>query len=191
MSKENKSRYALLGALSYAPMSGYDLKKFMEGSTGNFWNESYAQIYPMLKQLTNEGLTVSHTERQEGRPERHVYALTDKGWEELRRWLAEPAERQVERNELLLKLFFGTRVPVATNIEHIQRYHGLVSEALEHYEGIEAAIKARVAGHSDLPYWLITLSYGKHISQALLDWCDETINILQKQQEAEKAGTPS
>ncbi|HZR44710.1 MAG TPA: PadR family transcriptional regulator [Ktedonobacteraceae bacterium] len=191
MSKENKSRYALLGALSYAPMSGYDLKKFMEGSTSNFWNESYAQIYPMLKQLTNEGLTVSHTERQEGRPERHVYALTDKGWEELRRWLAEPAERQVERNELLLKLFFGTRVSVATNIEHIQRYRGLVAGSLQQFEGIEATIKTQYAENPELPYWLITLSYGKHISQALLNWCDETINILQKQQEAEKAGTPS
>jgi len=189
MSKENKSRYAVLGALTYAPMSGYDLKKFMQGSTNHFWTENYAQIYPMLKQLTQEGLTVSHTQRQEGRPERHVYVLTEKGWEELRRWLAEPAERQVERNELLLKLFFGRRVPVATNSEHMQRYRGLIADSLQHFEGIEATIQTPYAENPELPYWLITLNYGKHISQALLHWCDETISVLQHLSEAEKAET--
>ena len=53
MSKENKSRYALLGMLSLQPMSGYDLKKFTEESTANFWQENYAQIYPILRQLTD------------------------------------------------------------------------------------------------------------------------------------------
>src|SRR3984893_3684831 len=107
MAKENKSRYALLGVLSICPGSGYDVKKFMERSTANFWNESYGQIYPILKQLADEGLTTSHAEKQEGKPERYVYTLTDKGREELRRWLSEPVEYVVERQELLLKLFFG------------------------------------------------------------------------------------
>jgi len=83
MAKENKSRYALLGILSICPGSGYDIKKFMEQSTGNFWNESYGQIYPMLKQLVDEGLATSRTEKHEGKPERYVYALTDKGLQAL------------------------------------------------------------------------------------------------------------
>src|SRR5438045_3830581 len=95
MGKENKSKYAVLGMLSLAPMSGYDLKKNIEMSTGNFWTESYGQIYPMLKQLAEEGLTTSHIEKKEGRPERHVYTLTDNGWEALRHWLTEPVEYQL------------------------------------------------------------------------------------------------
>lgn len=75
MAKENKSRYALLGVLSVCPGSGYDIKKFMEQSTGYFWSESYGQIYPLLKQLEQEGLATHHTEKQEGKPERYVYAL--------------------------------------------------------------------------------------------------------------------
>jgi len=50
--QQYKSRYALLGMLSLQPMSGYDLKKFTEWGTANFWQENYAQIYPMLRQLT-------------------------------------------------------------------------------------------------------------------------------------------
>lgn len=81
MSKENKSRFVVLGMLSLGPMSGYEIKKRIEGSTNNFWSESYGQLYPTLKQLVSDGLTVSHTEKQEGKPERYIYTLTDKGWE--------------------------------------------------------------------------------------------------------------
>ena len=44
MAKENKSKYAVMGVLSICPASGYDIKKFMECSTSNFWSESYGQI---------------------------------------------------------------------------------------------------------------------------------------------------
>src|SRR5579859_5397507 len=103
MAKENKSKYAVLGMVSISPISGYMLKKAFEQSVANFWNESYGQIYPILKQLNDEGLTTSQAEKQAGKPERYVYTITDKGREELRRWLTEPIEYSVERNELLLK----------------------------------------------------------------------------------------
>jgi PadR family transcriptional regulator AphA len=180
VSKENKSRYALLGMLSLQPMSGYDLKKFTEGSTANFWQENYAQIYPMLRQLTEEGLTTSHVEKQEKRPERRIYALTEKGWDELRRWLTEPVELQVERNELLLKLFFARYAPPDVSIEHVRRFRALQAQLLQRYEGIEASIKQTYSECKELPYWLITLSYGKHVAQAYLAWCDETIAMLKQ-----------
>ncbi len=98
MPQANKSRYALLGLLSLKPMSGYELKKTIEQSTHHFWHEDFPQIYPMLKQLESEGLTVSRNEHQEGRPERHIYTLTEHGWETLRQWLSLPPVLQVERN---------------------------------------------------------------------------------------------
>jgi PadR family transcriptional regulator AphA len=176
MSKENKSKYALLGVLSLAPMSGYDLKKTIEYSIGHFWKENYAQIYPMLKQLEQEGLAVSTTEKQEGRPDRHVYAITERGKQELKQWLAEPFEVQVERNELLLKLFFGSFAQVPTSIEHVQRYHDRQEQFLQVYE--QTQVQLRSESNEQLPYWLIALSYGKHIAQALLAWSEETLVVL-------------
>jgi PadR family transcriptional regulator, regulatory protein AphA len=178
MSKENKSKYALLGVLSLAPMSGYDLKKTIEYSIGHFWKENYAQIYPMLKQLEQEGLAVSTTEKQEGRPDRHIYAITERGKEELKQWLAEPFEVQVERNELLLKLFFGSFAQVPTSKEHVQRYHDKQEQFLQVYEQTQAHLQSEIAANEQLPYWLITLSYGKHIAQALLAWSEETLVVL-------------
>ncbi|MHB8600121.1 MAG: PadR family transcriptional regulator [Ktedonobacteraceae bacterium] len=180
MAKENKSRYAILGMLSTEPMSGYDIKKAIENSVANFWNESYGQIYPILKQLADMGLTTSHTEKQEGKPERYVYTLTDKGREELLHWLTEPVEHAVERNELLLKLFFGHEVPVTINIEHVRQFRVLMVELLEKYTGIIACLNEHCMDSPDIPYSRITVSYGLHRTRALLQWCDETIELLQQ-----------
>ena len=178
MAKENKSRFALLGILSLCPGSGYDIKKFMEQSTSNFWRESYGQIYPILKQLVEEGLATSHTEKQEGKPERYVYTLTGKGLEELRQWLTEPIEQMVERNELLLKLFFGRQITPAENIEHVQQFQKLQEQLLQKYRGIEMYLKANCADNADMCYSLITVRYGILRCQALLSWCEETIGTL-------------
>ena len=186
MAKENKSKYALLGALRVCPGSGYDIKKFMEQSTSNFWNESYGQIYPILKELVNEGLATSRTEKQQGKPERYIYTLTEKGQQELERWLTESIEYTVERNELLLKLFFGRHTSIAKNIEHVQAFEGLQSRLLKKYEGIERYLRAGVADNPDYSYSLITVRYGILRCQALLRWCDETLETLQTMRDTQQ-----
>src|SRR5260370_33411464 len=121
MSKENKSKYAILGVLSYGPMSGYDIKKFIQQSISNFWSESYGQIYPILKQLTSEGLASSHTEKQEGKPERYMYALTGNGGEAWQQWLTGSSAHPSGRVEVLLQLFFGRHTAVSTSVGHVSR----------------------------------------------------------------------
>ena len=69
----------LLGLLNVEPMSGYDLGQTIRGSIGHFWNESYGQIYPNLKRLAVDGLVVSKTQKQKGKPDRHIYSITKKG----------------------------------------------------------------------------------------------------------------
>ncbi len=187
MGKENKSRYALLGMLSLAPLSGYDLKKLSEYSIGHFWHESYPQIYPMLKQLANEGLATSQVEQQEGKPDRYVYTLTEMGWDVLRQWLTAPFEYQVERNELLLKLFFGSLIQIPVSIEHVRRHRAMQERLIHVYEQTEAELRATREQDPRHLYWLMTLSYGRHIAHALLDWCDETLTTLEHMaQDAQK-----
>src|SRR2546430_17546335 len=90
--RANTSRYAILGALSRRPMSGYDVKKLIERSIAHFWNESYGQIYPILNRLAAEGLAERRREKQRGKPGRHVYSLPPKGRQEIDRWLALPPQ---------------------------------------------------------------------------------------------------
>jgi DNA-binding PadR family transcriptional regulator len=162
-------------------MSGYDLKQVIESSTRNFWNESYGQIYPVLKELTASGLTVREDERKDTGRARHVYSLTSQGRDELHRWLSSPVERQQVRNELLLKLFFGAQVPVEASIEHVERFRARQLRALQRYREAESAMNVREAPDDpNRKHWLITLSYGRYQAEAAIKWCEETLAELRR-----------
>jgi DNA-binding PadR family transcriptional regulator len=182
--REVKSKYAILGMLSIAPMSGYDIKKKVETSISNFWTESYGQIYPVLRNLIAEKLVTKTVEREAGKPDRHVYSLTAKGRKELRRWLLEGFAPKIQRNEFLLKLFFGEEITPKNNIAHVEQFRELQRGLLRKYGAVEKGITRDYADNSNAPYWLMTVRYGQHVSRALLQWCDKTLAELKRMESA-------
>jgi PadR family transcriptional regulator AphA len=198
MSRESKTKDragtatpdAILGLLSMAPMSGYGMRMVISQSIGHFWSESFGQIYPALKRLTAEGYVEKKTERQKGRPDRNMYSLTPKGREKLREWLMVPAEPEVPRNELLLKLFFGSRAPVSASRANVATFVERHERALKVYAGIVKEIKRERGNDPQAPYWLMTVSYGQHYSEALVKWGRETLKQLDATERmAEKKAT--
>jgi DNA-binding PadR family transcriptional regulator len=177
--QENRSQYAILGALTLGPMSGYDLKQFTDESVRHFWAESFGQIYPILRRLEAEGLV----ERQPGLPasgrERIVYAITNAGRAALARWVGEPARHEVGRVEVLLKLFFARNGPPGTAERLLRAFRAEHAARLERYAEVERRLRAERGAFADLPYWLATLSYGRHTSSALVTWCDESLAALE------------
>jgi DNA-binding PadR family transcriptional regulator len=178
--KKGKTRFAVLGILSYGPMSGYDIKKFYEKNVAGFWSESYGQIYPILKRLATEGLTTRSVHKQEGKPDRHIYAITPKGREKLQQWLVEPTGRHIGRHETLLKLLFGRQIPVADSIVQIERFRDRQMEELK-----EIKTQKKLFGHEEvddpnLPFWQLALSYGEHVNRAYINWAEEAIAALRK-----------
>ncbi|PYN61954.1 MAG: PadR family transcriptional regulator [Candidatus Rokuibacteriota bacterium] len=178
--RANTSWHAILGVLSFCPMSGYDVKKLIERSIAHFWNESYGQIYPILKRLAAEGLAERRRETQRGKPDRHVYSLTAKGREELARWLAVPARSAPARSELLLKLFLGGAGRPADSLAQVEHFEARQRELLATYDGIERQLRKEMAGHPQLPFSLITLHYGQGRCRAALAWCEETRATLRR-----------
>ncbi|PYN43899.1 MAG: PadR family transcriptional regulator [Candidatus Rokuibacteriota bacterium] len=161
-------------------MSGYDVKKLIERSIAHFWNESYGQIYPVLNRLAAEGFAARRREKQRGKPDRHVYSLTEKGRGELARWLAVPARYEPFRSELLLKLFLGDAGRAADSIAQIEHYEATQRGLLETYLGIERRLREEMAGHPQLPFSLVTLHYGQHRCRAMLAWCAESSRALKR-----------
>ncbi len=187
MPRENKTKYAVLGLLTYAPLSGYDIRRIYEQSLGNFWSESYGAIYPILKKLEEEGLATREVERGEGKPDRNVYTITDLGREEMHRWLAQPPEPIKERVELLLKLFHGWEVGPAVMIEHVRQARAEHEGLLQRYAHYDEAMTRQNEPPSS--YWLMTVSCGQHFSKAYIEWCDETIAKLEQLPAAPRAGS--
>jgi DNA-binding PadR family transcriptional regulator len=170
----------LLGLLTIEPMSGYDLGLTIRGSVGHFWNESYGQIYPNLKKLANGGFVSCKTERQKGKPDRNIYAITEKGRERLRKWLAVPPQPEIPRNEMLLKLFFGEQVSTQILIGYVERMaeeHRALLDLLEQAEREEIDKNLRYPG---APYWRMAAHFGQMEMRAHLRWAEETLAELNK-----------
>lgn len=178
--KRNKSQYAILGVLSLTSQSGYEIKKKIDQGIGHFWNESYGQIYPILKQLVDLEYATVQKEKQRGKPDKNVYHITKKGYESLQKWLSLPIEPQVPRNELLLKLFFGRHSSLEDNVQHLIRQRDHMLEALETYKEIEGYLTKELSSNPDYPYWVITLRQGLLTAEAKIKWCEESITLLKE-----------
>lgn len=177
MPKRSRTSYAILGFLTRGPLSGYDLKQEIEESTGNFWQESYGQIYPILKKLTDEGL-VKKAPASSGERKRFEYTITAKGRRTLRRWLAEPAEPSPVRDELLLKIFFAAQVDDSVVERQLEDCRERQLELLGRYRGIEERLLREMEGHPELDHWLLTVRFGELYCQARLAWAQEALTKL-------------
>lgn len=182
----------LLGLLTVAPMSGYDLGQNIRTSVGFFWNESYGQIYPNLKTLAAEGLVTSKTERQKGKPDKHIYSITKKGRERLAAWLAVAPQPEIPRNELLLKLFFGAQVPAEILIGYMEQMVERERSLVQKFTEVEDAVNAQEQ-YPDTPYWKMAARFGQMELEAHLRWGEETLTVLRrisrKQQSLSKTRT--
>ena len=180
MKPSAKTDFALLGLLTLGPASGYDLKRLTETSLRFFWNESFGQIYPALKRLEAQGLATAQPSPQRGRRARQVYAITDAGRATLKTWLAEPVDPQPPRLEILLKLFFGRQAGEPVNRRHLRGFRQRHQAMLAQLDAIQATLNTEHNRHPDLPFWLITLDFGRRMAQMALDWCDAAEASLPK-----------
>jgi DNA-binding PadR family transcriptional regulator len=173
MARTNKTKYSILGALSFSAMSGYDIKHWVLHVTGRFWSESDGQIYPALAELLKNGLVKCNEKLATGKRQRKVYSITNKGKKELQKWLILPAQETTARNEFLLKLFLGNNMPKEDYMEHIKRHQKQTAEKLEFYINLEKHIQEE---HQDMAdYWLITIKNAIYHAETELKWCEEII----------------
>jgi PadR family transcriptional regulator, regulatory protein AphA len=171
---------ALLGLLTIEPMSGYDLGLMIRVSIGHFWNESYGQIYPNLRRLAADHLVECKTEKQKGKPDRHIYSITPEGRKRLEEWLAVEPQPEIPRNELLLKLFFGAQAPPKTLIGYVERMAARERQLLVTFKRVQSEEIARNSKYPDAPYWKMAARFGQIELEAHLRWAKETSAELNK-----------
>ncbi len=178
MAKSGKSQFAILGMLALLKKSsGYDLKKHMEASTQYFWKETFSSIYPVLEDLEEQKLIVKVIAKtKKNDRQRNVYTLTSEGRNALENWLMQPFEGMQMRNELMLKLFFGSLVPKEISIEHLEKQKKDLKKKLFIYQEIKKELSN--LSLSESLYSLITLDHGIRQAISSLEWCDSAIKKL-------------
>ncbi len=174
--RESKTKYVILGLLTEAPLTGYEIKRIIDIRFSFFWNESYGQLYPMLRALRDEGLIAA----AEGGARAQIrYALTAAGREALISWLAAPVETETVRFELLLKMYFSgqaNRDTIAGHIRAFRDHHAARLATLDAFER-ELLPIAHSHNHADV---LRVIAFGQKTYRASLEWCDETLSDLEE-----------
>jgi PadR family transcriptional regulator, regulatory protein AphA len=170
---------SLLGVLSLGPMTGYEMRQTMEQSTVNFWSESFGQIYPALKSMVRDGL-VTVEEKMDGARAKKIYKRTLAGERRLRLWLEIEAKPQLQRNELLLKVFFGDQAQRGAVAAQVVAERKRGEEDLQRYEAKLLWMETAFARHPAMPYWKMTARCGWTHAKATIAWCDETLTELEK-----------
>lgn len=178
MPKENTTEYIILGLLSHENLSGYDIKNRIDKQISYFWNAGYGQIYPTLQSLEKgEYIKPSEGAASKG-PEKHIYSITETGRERLKEWLAVPGEKEYTKYEILLKLFFGSQLPVADNQKRIEAFKDRHTQNLQLMKLFKTNLEAVMNETEDHFYFYLTVLFGEHIHQAYLDWAEEAERMI-------------
>jgi PadR family transcriptional regulator AphA len=165
---------ALLGLLRKRPMSGYDLQKDVLRSVGYFWAPAKTQIYATLPKLVAAGYATQERVTQDARPDKTVYALTDRGREALREWVEDaPLDAGQGRNLLLLKIYFGEGVHREALVRQVRERRAEAEQLLAELEELEAA------GAGGSPFEALTRRWGFLYGEALRRWTEEAEAALE------------
>jgi DNA-binding PadR family transcriptional regulator len=165
--------HVILGALSFEPMSGYEIKQLVDKSTRFFWAASYGQIYPALRRLRERGL-VEASEQPQGGRRRVVYRLTPAGSQALVAWLREPPPPLELREEGLLKLFF------AGTLEHDEALT-LVRSIRASWEETLARLREVERTKAPVGFPALVLDFGIGMKEWMVEWSHTAEHRLQNE----------
>ncbi|MBA3468527.1 MAG: PadR family transcriptional regulator [Herpetosiphonaceae bacterium] len=178
-------KYVLLGGLSKQPVTGYQLKQFVDGSSRHFWHAQTSQIYRTLNALETAGLLTSEIQEQDVRPDRRIYQITAAGQADLQAWLAEPmTEIAPTKDALLVRIFFSAQLDKATVLTQLRLQRSLHQRQLNLYQNeIADLISTQVQQNSALKrdglLWEITRRNGELAEEAYVRWLDEAIERIE------------
>lgn len=105
----------VLGRLYRRPRHGYDIRQSLQQSLGGLVQITNGQLYPALHKLESEGAVTRSVERQEGKPDRHLYTITADGRARLRAAVADlPPALAAHDTEFYVRVaWFGLISPEA------------------------------------------------------------------------------
>jgi PadR family transcriptional regulator, regulatory protein AphA len=122
VSSRTTTTYAILCLLGVRDWTTYELAKQVRRSLNWFWPRAERKLYDEPKRLVADGLATASAGSTGKRP-KTVYAITDAGREELRRWLDEPSAPRTSEFEAMIKVFFadaGTLDQLRTTLRRIR-----------------------------------------------------------------------
>jgi DNA-binding PadR family transcriptional regulator len=165
---------AVLGLLMDGERSGYDLLRLAERSVGFFWTPAKTQMYAILRRLVDQGFATVRRVRQDQRPDKYLYTITELGEDRLREGL-EQVGSAVNKNPLELKIFFGEHRPLGAVILDLETVRDNARAHLARLEEIEQTFD-----HDEHVFPYLTLLRGKANAAADAEWAEQCLALLKE-----------
>ena len=135
----------ILAELSSRPYHGYELKRQVEWILGEALNSNH--LYPALRRYEEMGAIYHEVERQSGRPDRHVYHLTEQGKDVLRTLLREfSPELARHDDEFQTRVAFFHLLDPAERLAILKARREVLEQRLQHRQ--DALALAREHPHA-------------------------------------------
>lgn len=168
-------RHSLLALLAQQPMYGAQLRGEFEVRTGNTWPLNVGQVYTTLARLERDGLVeAAGTPDAEGRI---AYRLTAQGAVEVRRWWAEPVDRDASpRDELAIKLALAVTVDDVDVRRVVQTQRTATQRHLQDLTRLKRGVDGQRA-RNELA-WLLVLENLIYAAEAEVRWLDHVETAL-------------
>ncbi|HZR42701.1 MAG TPA: PadR family transcriptional regulator [Ktedonobacteraceae bacterium] len=186
--------YSVLGLLAFwGPLSGYDLKRLFDHMLSPMWGAAHSQIYHELRRMKDLGWVEMEREEQESRPDRKVYSITQSGRDALTSWQAKPASVLQLRDELLLKVMFGSFASRDDLIENLKKGIADHEMRLLNYRQNSQYIPARgehiqegrrrnpyTSESQEDPFMGLIVRFAIEFEKTYLSWLYETLTFLEE-----------
>ena len=179
MAKDRKIDLVILGLLAHEDLTGYDIKKAIDGSISFFWKGSFGSIYPALSDMEKQGLVKRKKSDNSGGREKIAYHLTKKGEDALKVWLKEESASNELKYETLLKLYFGGVEDRSVTIRNIELFEENIRHDLEVLIIYKSNLE-KVLDEEDHLYYYLTVTFGIDTYEAYLKWCAKSKKLLRK-----------
>jgi hypothetical protein len=95
-----------------------------------------------------------------------------------RDWLRKPAAKEVIKYETLLKLYFGSQLPLEDNLKKLEEFRAQTVERVQLMTRYEESLRSVLEHSEDHLYFLLVVLFGKRWYQAQAEWIDEAMQIL-------------
>jgi len=161
--------FIIIGMVLDKPLTGYDIKKYIEDGIGVFYKASYGSLYPSLKKITEKGCLTMFEDEQSGRQKKY-YKITEKGKEAFFEWLSNPVDLNDNMNNHLVKVYFFDRLPAETRSRQLQEFELKNLNYLRKLQALEKHF-GKMEQKDCFYYKLSTLYYGICIVQDNIKWC--------------------
>ena len=162
--------YIILGVLCREALTGYDIRKRIEGGIGMFYKASFGSIYPLLAKLASQGY-VEYQEVVTGKKRTKSYTITAEGKEYFQHWLESDEIADNSMEAFMSKVFFFDHLSIEVATSKIDSYQQRLIQY--HEQLVEKKKSFEQLPHQDNFYYkLSTLYFGICKLQGIIEWCE-------------------